>query len=483
MLTTKTKYNLVFLILILILPALSFAQEKSIILGPDEISVNEIFTITITVQNEKLNSYGAFPEIPGFIKRGTSSSSSTNFVNGQMSSSQSIVQNYIALGEGSVTIPAFSMKINGETIQSPGKTVKVGPAAPQAQQGNDPFDYDPFEDFFGRRGPQEYVNVEDDAFFSLTTSKDVVYQGEGFTVTLAFYVAEANRAQLQFYEVGQQLTDILKKIRPANSWEENFNIESINREPVTINNKRYSQYKIYQATYYPLNLESIKFPSVGLKLVKFKEAKNPTFFGRNRKEDFKTFYTQAKTVKVKELPPHPLKNQVFVGNYELSESINTEELKTGESFTLKFTVKGTGNISAIEEPEVKRDKNFDFYDPNVQQNIVRASNRVRGSKSFSYYGIPKEPGTYDLKNYFNWIYFNPSIEKYDTLSSSIIVNVSGESKRNEYISSNHPGGFYDQIAMEDNALSSRHKPDLMKIFANAFILIMLVLTGLVVFKK
>ena len=32
---------------------------------------------------------------------------------------------------------------------------------------------------------------------------------------------------MRFYELGKQLTEIIKKIKPANCWEENFNIENI----------------------------------------------------------------------------------------------------------------------------------------------------------------------------------------------------------------------------------------------------------------
>lgn len=105
-------------------------------------------------------------------------------------------------------------------------------------------------------------------------------------------------------------------MKPSNCWEENFNIENIEGESVNIQGKGYTQYRIYQATYYPLNAESVVFPSVGLEMIKFKVAKNPSFFGQNRQEDFKTFYSKSKTVRVKELPPHPcetLSRWVFTG--------------------------------------------------------------------------------------------------------------------------------------------------------------------------
>jgi len=458
------------------------AQEVRIELGDNEIGLNQVFTISIVLENDQIRNYDGFPEIPGFTKRGTSSQTSTNFVNGKMSSTQSIVQNYAAQKQGEYELPAFTMTINGKKVRSPGTTIRVGPPV----QRRDPLDAfsDPFDDFLGNRNrPQEFVAVEDDAFLALSTSKDEVYLGEGFTATLAFYVPRDNRAQMEFYDLGKQLTDILKDIRPANAWEENFNIENINRELIRINNRNYSRYKIYQASYYPLNTESIVFPSVNIKMIKYRVARNPSFFGRNRKQDFKNFYTKPKTVKVKPLHPHPLKEEVSVGNYFLEEDISEKELRTGESFNYEFTIKGEGNISAINNPGIRETDAFDFYSPNIQQNSRRGNNRVTGTKSFSYYGIPNEPGQYDLSNYFRWIYFNPEAAVYDTLQSSIVINVTGESKRNQYIMSNDLGAFYDIIEFEQNKLSSLHDRDWLKLTANIFILVMLVLTAVFIFRK
>src|SRR5262249_8415683 len=149
-----------------------------------------------------------------------------------------------------------------------------------------------------------------------------VYVGEGFTTTLSFLSADNDRAPMQFYELSKQLGDILKKIKPSNCWEENFNIENIEGEPVIINGRNYTQYKIYEATFYPLNTKPIVFPSVPLEMIKYKVAKDPSFFGQNRQLGFKTFYTREKRVTVKELPPHPLRDAVAVGDYRLDERLN-----------------------------------------------------------------------------------------------------------------------------------------------------------------
>lgn len=461
-----------------------YAQEVQVTLGPEEIGENQAWTITVTVQNDRLKSYDNFPEIKGFRKRGQSTQSTTNIVNGQISSSQSVIMTYMPMAQGTFTIPSFSMKVNEKTVQVPGKTVKVG--APQRQQQRDPFsnffDRSPADDFFGE-GETEFVDIKEDAFLALTTSKDEVYIGEGFNTTLSFFVSQDNRAPLQFYELGRQLAEILKKVKPTNCWEENFNIENIDGESVKINGKDYTQYKVYQATYFPLNTEPINFPSVTLEMIKYKVAKNPSFFGQNRKEDFKKFHTKPKRVTVKELPPHPLKNSVAVGDYKLDERIRSKDLETGRSAAYNFNIYGEGNISAIAKPTVKSDEVFEFYEPNVRQDITRRNNRVTGTKSFDYFVIPKEPGKYKLANYFQWVFFNPREAKYDTLKSQLTVNVAGESKKNEAILANDAGNFYDKIELADNTLRPVENESWQSWAFNGFILVMLAASAYLVLRK
>ncbi len=458
------------------------SQSIQIQLGPDEIGENQAWSMSISVINGQLKSYDNFPEIDGLRKRGTSTQSQTSIVNGQVSSSQSVIMTYIPTKQGTFTVPPFSMRINEQVTHSPGKKIKVGP--PLQAQARDPFQMgrDPFNDFFGK-DETEFVDVKEDALLALTTSKDEVYVGEGLTATLSFLVADNNRAPMQFYELGRQLSEILKKLKPSNCWEENFNIENIEGVPININDKGYTQYKIYQATFYPLNAEPVKFPSVGLEMIKFKVAKNPSFFGQNRQEDFKTFDSKAKIVSVKELPPHPLQGSVAVGNYQLDERISTNNLKTGQSVGYEFNVHGEGNISSIERPIISKDNNFDFYEPNVQQNIARESGRVSGTKSFRYFLVPKEPGDFNMGNYFQWIFFNPAKKKYDTLRSQITLSVEGESQRNQAIQSTDFGSFYDRIDTTDNGLRSALQTGWIKMGMNVLILLLLGASVYLVFSS
>lgn len=484
----KSRVYIVYILLILAGILQVQAQEITVDLGADEVGLNELFTITVTLQNGSIKNYTDFPEIDGFAKRGTSSSSKTNIINGQISSSQSIIQRYLPLEEGTFRLDDFSMEVNGIEISSGGKTIKVTPPVERRRNSRrnrfDPFGRDPFDDLFGRdKNEAEFVDVKEDAFLALTTDKSEVYVGEGFTTTFAFYVADANRAPLQFHEAGKQLSTILKDLKPENCWEENYNIENIYGERVTIQGKNYTRYKIYQATYYPLNLETVVFPSVPFEMIKYRVAKSPSFFGRDRQEDFKTFYTREKSVRVKALPPHPLKDKVAVGDFELDENIDKLTVETGESFEYSFNIYGEGNIAGIGDPEIPTSRDMDIYPPNIAQDINRGAGRVTGSKKYSYYGIPNEPGEYDFKDYFSWVFFNPDKEVYDTLTSQIALNVTGESKKNVSISSTDLGSFYDNIDVASNELKSLREDKTTQIIANLLILAMLAGAGYLFFRK
>ena len=209
--------------------------------------LEEVLQISIISKNDKIKTYGNFPEINGFRKAGLSSSSSTNFINGKVSSSQEITQTYIALKEGEFIIMPFDIKVNGSKVRSIKKMIIVNKKRQQQQQQQqkqqNPFNnfFDPFEDNFFNRNQDEFINVEADAFLRLNTSKKTIYVGEGFNTSLSFFVSEDNVADMRFFDLGKQLTKILKKIKPSNCWEENFNIENINSVPVIINKKKYNQ--------------------------------------------------------------------------------------------------------------------------------------------------------------------------------------------------------------------------------------------------
>lgn len=477
-----TKFSFLFIFLFPIICWSVNAQEVRIELGPDEVALNETFNIKITVTEEKIRSYDPLPEIPGFQKQGVSQSSSMNIVNGQMSSSNSVIQYYKPLRKGQFTLSGFSISVNGRNVSSGGKTISVVDA--RASAGGRNRAIDPFDDFFGgSREEPEYVEVDDDAFFSLTVDKNEVYVGEGVNVTLAFFFSEENQALFNFHDAGKQLEKIINQIKPANAWEENFNITSIQPDKVEINGKTWTRFKIYQATFFPFNSGVIDFPSVGWEMIKYRVARNPSFFGSNRLQDFKTFYSLPRQVTVKPLPPHPLRNEVSVGNFQLRESVNQDQVTTGEGFTYNFGVTGEGNISSIRAPRKKNAQKLNSFDPNERIQINKNRGRITGMKEFTYFITLNEAEEVAMRDHFEWIYFNPALEKYDTLRPSLAVNVTGESKINQAISSSRLGGIYDLIDVEDNTLLNQKYKYYFSVLINLLLVGAVGLLGFLIIKK
>ncbi len=479
---SAARHVLAFLCLSVLLSFQAFGQEVTVVLGPDQIGINETFTIKVTLSNEKIKSYDQFPEIPGFQKQGISQSSSMNIVNGQMSSSNSIIQYYKPARKGQFTLPKFSVLINGQAVASPGKRITVTDAAASSPSGGNAFD--PFAEFFGRNEEvPEFVEIADDAFFAVNIDKSEVYAGEGFTMDISFFMSEQNQAPFQFYEAGKQLDAILKKLKPANAWEENFNITTIEPQTVERNGKKWVKFKVFESTFFPFSEGKIEIPRVPWEMIKYKVAKNPSLFGANRQEDFKTFYSSPKVITVKPLPPHPLKSEVPVGIFQLRENITTLEAKTGEGFNYNFGIAGIGNINSLAAPKRLPGANLNTFDPNVRQQINRGYGQISGIKEFDYFVTLNEAGEYPLANYFSWIYFDPDREVYDTLKPQALIRVSGESKINEALSGQRLGGIYDKIATESNQfLNQRYK----YYFSNAINILLLgalIVLAIIIIRK
>ena len=457
------------------------AQEVKIELGPSEIALNENFTIKVTISDDKIKSYDQFPEILGFQKQGISQSSSMNIINGQMSSTNSIIQYYRPSRKGDFQVPDFTVKINGNDYSSSGKNVSVVDARSAQRQSNA---FDPFDEMFGRsREEPEFIEIDDEAFFATSVDKPEVFIGEGVNVSLAFYMAEANQAPFSWHEPGRQLDGILKKLKPGNAWEENFNITSIQPERVSINGENWVKYKVYEATFFPFSEGEIIIPSIGWEMIKYKVAKNPTFFGSNRQEDFKTFYSAAKSIKVKPLPPHPLRNEVSVGVFQLRENIKELNAETGEGITYNFGISGEGNVNSISKPKTNHIQKLNTYDPNVRQQVNRGMGKVTGIKEFSYYLTVNEPGEVALSDHFEWIYFNPNLAKYDTLRPKAVLNITGESKVNQAISNQRLGGIYDLIEVENNKLLNQRYKYYFSIFINLLLAVSVILLAVLIMKK
>lgn len=462
------------------LPAL--AQQVSIELGKSLVPINTYFTISVKLQDQQLKDYSPFPEIEGFKKSSRFSSTKTVIAGGKTTTVLTVTQNYAALDEGDYELKPFTMKVNGQTLQSPGMKIKVTPMATVIPQGPDlPNLMIPQGTTQGDEKPQEYVDQEDNAFLTLYTDKKEVYVGEGLNTVLYFYLAEEDQRLLDFHDFGNQITGILRQLKQPNAWEEVFVIDEVTPEQVVVQGKPYLRFRLYEAVLYPLTTEPLRFPQLSLRMIKYKVAVNPTL-QEDRLEGYKTFFARERTIPVKELPAHPLRDVVPVGQYTLREGLSQQSVPVNKSFTYLFELEGEGNLAAVMPPGPASSGTLDFYAPDLRQNVTRQAGRVTGVKSFSYSVLGRVPGNYNLGDNFQLIFFNPATETYDTLRSALSVNITGIADAGTLVLARDLGPFYKIIENEDHTLISLYQEEDIKRYTNIILLVLLAVSGFIFLK-
>lgn len=454
------------------------SDDVSLIIGEKNITLNDPLMMTVIIKfvgDVVVIPDCKFPDLPNFIKKGQSKSTARSFVGGHSLTTCTITQNYSAKNEGNIKVPSFKLNISGTELKSEAFVVKVSKNIVQdkkeinnSESSNSDKSVKNEEDFtdFIEGNKTQFMTIKEDAFLSLSTSKSNPYVGEGFTVTFAFYVAENNAADIQFDHNEVQIPEITKKIKPENCWEENFGITETKQSQITINGKKYTQYKFYEATFYPLNNKPTNFPSVSLKLLKFTPEKNG-----GTKSSTVSFSTRAFTVKAKELPPHPLKNEVSVGQFSIRETLNKYKVNTGKSVQYRLQISGDGYN--IKLPDLKNDIIFDFFSPEIDDSRDSQNGKIITTKFFNYLIIPKRAGKFALEKYFQWVYFNTKKDRYDTLKSRTILEVEGVS----ITTSETPSAItavYEGIEKTDSSEESSNFVKILKDEANILIVIMLI---------
>lgn len=456
--------NILFTILLFSL--FKSAVSQDIKLGKSTIRPDEEFTIILTFPKEDkkaLKSF-SFPEIQNFIKV------RTQYEEDKKSKIYKVTQSYKPLKAGKFKLQAFKINVEEIEFSSQGTSITVL---------NVP----------SRKPETEFQNIEfksenEEILFRVSSDKNPIYVGEGFTLTASLLIGENNQTGFNFFDLNEQILNLSRSLATTNCLIDEYSkgmIEQLQFDSVRIDTKLYKRLKLFETQAYPVNALNFKFPSVEFKILTYRTArdKNDILW---KAEELKLTSAPLK-IRVKELPEHPLKDKVPVGVLQLKESISSGKVKTGKSFRYRISIVGNGNLSTVMAPQIKENENLDFYSPEIKQFTSIKDGIRTGQKIFTYDIIPKEPGSYLLSDYFQWIYFNPLKNNYDTLRAKIKLTAMGESLKNKEISSTDLGSFYELAGEESNQLRSKEKDQSIKFFANIIILFMLVTTAILIFRR
>lgn len=409
------KVILLFILVTTVLGAWADGDVTFVASAPDVVITGDQFRLTYTVNTQKVRDFRA-PNIKGFdVLMGPSRSqqSSTQIINGNVTSTSSITFTYILMAsqEGTFTIPGATIVADGQNKTSNSVQIKVLPPDKANGTGSGGS-----SNSGGRASSRSQVAgskiTNQDLFITATASKTTVYEQEAVLLTYKVYTL-VNLRQLygkmpdlkgfhtQEVELPQQKT---------------FSLEHYNGR--NYNTTVWSQYVLFPQQSGKLEVPSITFEGVIAQQVASDDPFDAFFNGgSNYVEVKKNIVTPKLTLNVKALPDgKPGNFSGGVGEFTISSSISTTELKTNDAVTVKLIISGTGNLKLISTPEVAFPKDFEVYDPKIDNKFTLTREGLSGNKVIEYLAIPRHAGNFTIPP-VEFSYFDLKTNSYKTIKT------------------------------------------------------------------
>ena len=377
--------------------------------APEVVVSGDQFRLSYTINSQKVRDFRA-PSIQGFeVLMGPSRStqSSTQIVNGNVTSTSTITFTYILMAgkEGDYKIPGATIVADGDNYTSNSVEIKVLPPdqSSGASSGS------------SARSSRNQVNsgkiTDKELFMLATASKTNVYEQEAILLTYKVYT------QVNLTALDGDIPD-LKGFHTQE-------VELPNQKTFTLehyNGRNYNTTIWRQLVLFPQQTGKIEIPSVTFEgtisqRVASADPFDAFFNGGNYVNINKNIVTPKLVIDVKELPAgKPTNFSGGVGEFTISSSISTQDLKTNDAVTIKLVISGTGNMKLINTPEVAFPQDFEIYDPKVENKFNLTRNGLAGSKVIEYLAIPRHAGTFTIPP-IEFSYFDLKSQSYKTLKT------------------------------------------------------------------
>jgi hypothetical protein len=137
-----------------------------------------------------------------------------------------------------------------------------------------------------------------------------------------------------------------------------------------------------------------------------------------------TLTTDPITIVVDPLPPGGFSGfQGAVGDFRLAFRVDGQTARAGEPIVARATIRGTGNISSIRDPEIRARGASRQYVAGSSTRIDRSGDRLVGEREVDVAFVADQPGTLEILP-VRFVWFDPEAKRYRAQSSERVkVNV------------------------------------------------------------
>lgn len=371
----------------------------------NKVQVGENFQITFSLNNSGTNF--KFPNLnKDFdVLSGPNPSNSISIINGNYSQTISYSFVIAAKKEGKYTIGPASVMVGNQKLETKPITIEVSKGANNNASGQNQ----------GQVQENQSANISsDDLFIKSTLNKSKSYLGEQVTLVQKVY-SKVNLIGFQ---------DV--KFPAYNGvWAQNEeNNKQIELKIENLNGVSYYVAEISTTYLFPQHVGKITIdPTEVICIVRRQVKRAPRniieqFFGGGGYEDVSyKIKSRPVSIDVSEFPEQgkPENFNGAVGNYSYKTEVSKQQMKANESFNLKITISGSGNLKLTEAPKLNLPESFEVYDPKINEKI-NVSGGVSGTKIYDYLIIPRESGDFKL-NELSFSYFDPAKKQYINIPS------------------------------------------------------------------
>ncbi len=414
----KTKLQLI-LIFFILCPLILAAEDEVLFKATTKqiVELGEQFRVVYELNAEGSNFSG--PKFNGLrVLSGpmTSSSSSIQIINGQMSRTFNQTYTYVVVAsqEGDINLDAATVTVDGKQYQSNTLSIKVQAAGTQSPSATQP----------GQQQQHTDAGLTDkDLFLRAIVDKTNPALGEQIIVTYRL-----------FTKVPVSSISVNKLSSFPGFWVKNLLDEGapLKQSTQIIDGEEYVVADIRKMALFPqrtgkITIEPMELEGTAQIRVQadrrrprdpFESFFNDPFFNRNIRNIQKTLVSNALEIDIKSLPfsGRPQDFAGAVGQFNIRSAIDKELLKTNEALTLSYTINGSGNIELIDLLQPSLPPDFEVFEPKVTTQAQTSSSGVSGTRTIEYLLIPRSPGNFKIPA-VTFSYFDPRRNEYVSLTT------------------------------------------------------------------
>ncbi len=366
------------------------------------VEVGESFRLTFSVNTMDASDL-RIPTINDFeILMGPSRSqqSYTQIINGRQTSSQKVVFTYILSAKkvGTYTIQPATVMVNGKKYQS--NPVKIQVVAEGRAK-------------VAKEAAKKTTVGKNDVFLRTIVSKSKVREQEAVLVSYKLYslvnLELQNKSMPEFTGFHAQAVES----DDVKSW----SVEQYQ-------GKTYRTVVTDQYVLFPQQSGTLKIPSVEYDIVAHvanQQASDDLFESifNGTSVNYINLKIKAPTQNIEVLPlkDKPADFSGGVGTFSITSALSSKQAVTNDAITLKVEIKGNGNLKLLKTPELTLPKEFETYEPKVNNEIKATASGVSGIKTIEYLFVPRHPGKFSIPA-ISLSYYDVSAGAYKTITTS-----------------------------------------------------------------